>query len=349
MSRFHTLKVGHIERLTPEAVQIEFQIPDSLAEEFHFEAGQYLTIKHLFNGEEIRRDYSICSSPNHTNRIQVGVKEVKNGAFSTFANNELQAGSTLEVMQPQGRFTFTGQADRQANYAAIAAGSGITPVLSIITNALETETKSSFLLIYGNRNEEQTMFLPQIQALQQKYPDRFHLEMVYSQQKVEDARFGRIDRSIINFFLKNKYKEYTVDTYFLCGPGDLIEQTKDILIEGGAAKSNIRFELFTSSQEAETIMTEGSTKITVTLDGQDTEFIMNQENLVLDSVLEEGLDAPYSCRGGICSTCMALVTEGKAKMRKNQILTDEEVAEGYILTCQSQPITPTLKVDYDDV
>ena len=349
MSRFHTLKVEHIKRLTPEAVQIEFQIPEALEKDFQFQSGQYLTIKRSFNGQEIRRDYSICSSPNDINKICVGVKEVEKGVFSTFANNELQAGDTLEVMEPHGRFTFTGKPDQQANYVAIAAGSGITPILSIITNALETEPKSNFLLIYGNRTEEGAMFLSQIQDLQRKYPERFHLEMVYSRQKVENARFGRIDRSIINFFLKNKYKEFAVDTYFLCGPGDLIEQSKDILIEGGVEKSDIRFELFTSSQEAKTIMTEGTTKVTVTLDGEETEFVMNQENVVLDAALDEGLDAPHSCRGGICSTCLALVTEGKAEMRKNQILTDSEVEEGYVLTCQAQPITPTLKVDYDEV
>jgi len=349
MSKFHTLKVEHIKRLTPEAVQIEFQIPEALEKDFQFQSGQYLTIKHMFNGQEIRRDYSICSSPNDPNKVCVGVKEVENGIFSTFANNELQKGDTLEVMAPHGRFTFTGNFDRKANYVAIAAGSGITPILSIITNALETEPKSTFLLIYGNRTEEGTMFLSQIQDLQKKYPERFYLEMVYSRQKVENARFGRIDRSIINFFLKNKYKEFAVDTYFLCGPGDLIEQSKDILIEGGVEKSDIRFELFTSSQEAKTIMTEGTTKVTVTLDGEETEFVMNQENVVLDAALDEDLDAPHSCRGGICSTCLALITEGKAEMRKNQILTDSEVEEGYVLTCQAQPITPTLKVDYDDV
>src|SRR5690625_4180998 len=349
MSKFHTLKVERVERLTPEAVQIEFEVPDSLKNEFHFQAGQYLTIRHSFNGEEVRRDYSICSSPTNNNSIQVGVKEVEKGVFSTFANNELQSGDTLDVMTPQGRFTFTSDPNRQANYVAIAAGSGITPVLSILTNALEAESKSNFLLIYGNRTEEETMFLPQIRNLQKKYPDRFHLEMVYSQQKVEGARFGRIDRSIINFFLKNKYKEFAVDTYFLCGPGDLIEQSKDILIEGGAEESDIRFELFTSSQRATTIKTEGTHKVMYTLDGEETEFVMDQENVVLDAALDEDLDAPHSCRGGICSTCLALITEGKAEMRKNQILTDSEVEEGYVLTCQAQPITPTLKVDYDDV
>lgn len=348
MSRFHTLKVDSIERLTPEAVRIGFQIPDSLKEDFNFKAGQYLTIKQTNNGEEIRRDYSICSSPT-SGKMQVGIKEVKNGAFSTFANTKLKIGNTLEVMEPQGRFTFTSDASRKANYVAIAAGSGITPVLSIITNALEAESESNFLLIYGNRDAAQTMFTPDLQDLQEKYPDRFHLEMVYSQEQVENARFGRIDRSIINFFLKNKYKEYAVDTYFLCGPGDLIEQTKEILIENGVTESNIRFELFTSSKEEETIMADGTTKITVVLDDEETEFVMKQENLILDSVLDQEIDAPYSCRGGICSTCLAKVTEGEAKMRKNQILTDDEVANGYILTCQAQPITPTIKVDYDDI
>lgn len=348
MPRFHTLKVNLIERLTPEAVCIEFEVPESLKDAFKFDAGQYLTIKHPNNGEEIRRDYSICSSPS-SGKIQVGVKEVKGGRFSVFANKELKAGDSLEVMEPQGRFVFTSDANRKANYVAIAAGSGITPVLSIIADALENETQSTFLLIYGNRTEEQTMFLSQIRALQAKYPERFQLELVYSQQHVDDTKFGRIDRSIINFFMKNKYKDLTVDTYFLCGPGDLIEQAKNVLIDNGVDEENIRFELFTSSQKEEVIVTDGMTKITVILDDEETSFDMDQENLVLDSVLDQGLDAPYSCRGGICSTCMAHVKEGKAKMRKNQILTDDEVEQGYILTCQAQPTTPTIVIDYDDI
>lgn len=348
MPKFHTLKVHNIERLTSKAVRIDFKIPDSLKNNFLFKAGQYLTIKHQKNGEEIRRDYSICSSPSST-KVQVGVKEVQEGAFSSFANKDLKAGDTLEVMEPQGRFTFTADENRNAKYVAIAAGSGITPILSILSHALENEPTSEFLLLYGNRNEEQTMFLSEIQELQAKYPDRFHLEMVYSQQQVENTKFGRIDRSIINFFLKNKYKNYSADNYFLCGPGDLIEQTKNILIDNGVKEATIQFELFTSSQEEETIMADGKTQITVTLDGEDTEFTMNQDELILDAALDQKLDAPYSCRGGICSTCMALVTEGEAKMRKNQILTDDEVANGYILTCQAQPITPTIKVDYDDL
>lgn len=348
MSRFHTLKVEFIDRLTPEAVRIDFQIPASIEKDFHFKAGQYLTLKHKKNGEEVRRDYSICSAPA-SGKVQVGVKEVQNGAFSSFANKELKIGDTLEVMEPQGRFIFTSDANRKANYVAIVAGSGITPVLSIITEALEAESQSNFLLIYGNRNEEQTMFLSEIRDLQEKYPERFNLEIVYSQQQVEDSKFGRIDRSIINFFLKNKYKDYAVDTYFLCGPGDLIERSKEVLIDNGVDKSEILFELFTSSEEEKTIITDGTSQVTVTLDEEDTEFLMDQDKLILDAALDQGIDAPYSCRGGICSTCMALVTEGEAKMRKNQILTDEEVKNGYILTCQAQPTTPTIKVDYDDI
>lgn len=348
MSKFHTLKVDFIERLTPEAVRIEFQIPESSKADFHFKAGQYLTIKHAFNGQEIRRDYSICCSPT-SGKIQVGIKEVKDGVFSVFANNELKIGSSLEVMQPQGRFVYTSNPNNKKNYVAITAGSGITPILSIISSILEVETESNFILLYGNRNKEQTMFLSDIQNLQQKYPERFHLEMVYSQEHVEGARFGRIDRSLINFFLKNKYKVYPMDCYFLCGPGDLIESTKEVLIENGVDNTNILFELFTSSQDSKTIMTEGKTNITVILDDEETEFTMDQSSVILDASLDEGIDAPYSCRGGICSTCLAKIVEGEAVMRKNQILTDKEVAEGYVLTCQAQPVSPTIKVSYDDV
>jgi len=348
MSRFHKLKVKSVERLTPEAVAIEFNIPEDLKQKFHFKAGQYLTIKHEHEGEEIRRDYSICTSPNHPT-IKVGVKEVKNGKFSRFANQHIEVDTELEVMEPQGRFTFTHNVNRDSTYVAIAAGSGITPIFSIINLALEEELNSKFLLIYGNRSLKQTMFLDQIDSLKKKYPNRFFVEMVYSQEHVEEAKFGRIDRSIINFFLKNRYKEWSIEHYFLCGPGDLIEQVKTVLIDNEVDESKIKFELFTSSQVEKDIQTDGMTQITVILDDEETSFEMDQENLILDVALDEGLDAPYSCRGGICSTCMALIKEGEAKMRKNQILTDDEVANGYILTCQAQPITPRVVVDYDDV
>lgn len=349
MSRFHSLKVENIKRLSPSSVQISFEIPAELKDNFKFKAGQYLSFKHELSGHELRRDYSICSSPAE-DKLQIGVKQVEDGFFSVFANQELKEGDVLQVMEPHGRFIYDNITDVNTNKVAIAAGSGITPVLSIIKHSLTNEKDSKFLLIYGNRTQEETMFLEDIKALEAAYPERLSVEFVFSQEQVGDYRFGRIDRSIINFFLKNKYKETKHDLFFICGPGDLIEQTKETLLANEISENKIRYELFSStSAEAEVIVGDGTTEITVVLDDEETTFTMSQDNLILDAALDEDLDAPYSCRGGICSTCMAIVTEGEAKMRKNDILTDGEVAKGYILTCQAQPITPTITVNYDDI
>lgn len=349
MSRFHSLKIQNIQALGSSAVQISFEVPKALKDQFKFKAGQYLSFKHELSGQEVRRDYSICSSPTE-NKLQIGVKQVKDGFFSVFANQELKEGDTLQAMEPQGRFIYDNITDINTNKVAIAAGSGITPVLSIIKHSLANEKDSKFLLIYGNKTQGEAMFLEDIKALEAAYPERLSVEFVFSQEQVGDYRFGRIDRSIINFFLKNKYKETKQDLFFICGPGDFIEQTKETLLANEISENKIRYELFTSSStEAEVIVGDGTTEITVVLDDEETTFNMSQDKLILDAALDEDLDAPYSCRGGICSTCMAIVTEGEAKMRKNEILTDNEVAKGYILTCQAQPITPTITVNYDDI
>ncbi|MBT8262797.1 MAG: ferredoxin--NADP reductase [Bacteroidia bacterium] len=349
MSDFHLLKISEVRKETPNSVCITFKIPDELVKEFEYTAGQYVTIKHRHNGSEIRRAYSICSSPG-SGKLSIGIKKVKNGAFSPYANVDLKTGDTLEVMPPEGNFVLMPDPSHAWNYLALAAGSGITPVLSIITTALEEEPNSTFSLIYGNQSLEETMFANEIAQLKALYPERFFAEYIFSRRKEDVGLTGRIDRSTVNYLLKNKLVQDEFDAYYLCGPEEMIHSISELLQEKGARKENIHFELFTTTEEGELEEAhEGFTKVTITLDDETETFTMPQDTSVLQASLDHGLDAPYSCQGGICSTCIARITGGKAEMRKNQILTDDEIAEGLILTCQAHPSSPTLSIDYDDV
>ncbi|WP_417356039.1 2Fe-2S iron-sulfur cluster-binding protein [Flavobacterium sp.] len=350
MSTFHSLTIKDIRRETPGAVSIAFEIPENLKNEYKFIAGQYINIKSVYNGEEYRKAYSICSSPN-SNELRVAIKAVKNGGFSVFANEQLAVGDTLEVGIPEGKFTFEPKTDRQRNYAAFAAGSGITPVLSIIHSVLENEPESTFVLVYGNKTPEETIFHQYLHDLQQKYVGRLFIQMVYSQARAEDSLFGRIERSTVNFVLKNKHKEKEFSKFYLCGPEEMIKTVSEVLKENNVPEKSIKFELFTTPVEENKIdeNLEGQTKITVLVDDEETTFVMSQKMTILDAALKEGLDAPYSCQGGICSSCMARITSGTAEMRKNAILTDGEIAEGLILTCQAHPTSPEIHIDYDDI
>lgn len=350
MKNFHSLTIKEVVRETPKSVSIVFNVPDDLKPTFKFTAGQYITIKKEIDGEELRRSYSICSTPN-SGELKVSVKEVADGRFSSYANNELKAGDQLEVFLPEGKFTFIPSSDAgHRTYAAFAAGSGITPVMSIIKTALTEEEHSKFVLVYGNRTPEETIFFKELLELQASYPDRFFVEFVYSRTQNENSFFGRIERSTVNFVMKNKFKGHNFSDVYLCGPEEMIDLVSEVLQENNLPKENIHFELFSSSEEGEVeTVLEGKTQITVMVDDEETTFVMDQKTRILDAVLDQDLDAPYSCQGGICSSCIARITEGKAEMAKNQILTDDEVEEGLTLTCQAHPTTPTIKIDYDDV
>ncbi|WP_430964944.1 2Fe-2S iron-sulfur cluster-binding protein [Spongiimicrobium sp. 2-473A-2-J] len=349
MSDFHSLTVSSVERLTPNAVAISFSIPKELKDTFSFLSGQYITIKHPMNGGEIRRAYSICSLPTAPG-ISVGVKKVEDGTFSVYANTAIKAGDVMEVMPPEGRFVFH-PSNREQHIAAFAAGSGITPILSIAQNVLESHLNSTFVLVYGNQSPEETMFYRNLRALSKKYTNRFFIQFVYSKAQEEGSLFGRIDTSTVNFIIKNKFKEVSFDRFYLCGPEPMIHVVSDTLKVAGVPDADILYELFTSTEAVDTIAEnlDGTTKVEVVVDDETYSLSMDKKTLVLDAVLKENIDAPYSCQGGVCSSCIARITEGKAEMVKNQILTDGEIAEGLILTCQAHPLTPTLKVDYDDV
>ena len=351
MSQFHTLTIQKITRETPQAVRLSFAIPDTHKDSFSFQSGQYLTLKTLIKGAEVRRAYSMSSSP-HDPLVSVTVKEVQNGTFSVHANQELKEGDTLEVAAPEGRFLLDSAfAKAQHTYLAFAAGSGITPIMSMIRTVLKQSEQSKFVLVYGNKTPQDTIFRDDLLALREQYKDRLSIEFIYSQSREDGAHFGRIMKSTVNFVVKNKYTAYDFDHHYLCGPEAMIKEVTQVLTDNGVEQEKIHFELFTASQEEAVVSEnlEGKSTIKVVCDDEEFSFTMPQDELILDAVLDQGIDAPHSCQGGVCSSCIARVTEGTAVMEKNQILTDGEVAEGLILTCQAHPTSATLVVDYDDV
>lgn len=351
MSSFHKLSIKDINRETNKAISISFNVPENLKSTFEFTAGQYITFKTIIDGNEIRRDYSLCTSPK-SGELKVAIKEVQDGTFSAYANNTLQAGDTLEVAPPKGRFTFTPNDSKTKNIALFAAGSGITPVLSIIKCALEEEVHSKVILVYGNKTTEDTMFLNELLELQHAYKERFVIQFVFSQTTEDNAIFGRIEKSTVNLIVKNKYKHVDIDDFYLCGPEAMINTVKDVLTDHGIDSERIHYELFKAAKSDEvTEVTTNTevTKATIIVDDEETVIEMSPKQTILEAALDEDLDAPYSCQGGICSSCLARIKEGEAIMTQNNILTENEVAEGLILTCQAHPTTPTIVVDYDDV
>lgn len=345
MSTSYTLGIKEIKRITEKAVQVVFDIPQNIKNEFVFQAGQYVNLEAFIDGKSIRRSYSICAAPNE--ELSVAIKELQGGVFSSFANQQLNAKDTLEVFPPEGNFLLK---PTTANdyYIAFAAGSGITPILSMVKKVMQ-EDESKFVLVYGNQSPEKSMFLDELLELQKEHPERFFVDYLYSRKQAEGATFGRIERSTVNYILRNKYANINFKQYLLCGPEEMIYHLQEVLQENNISKELVSFELFHSTIEGEEVAKSGFTEIEIRVDDMSYNFSMNQKDVILDAALNEDIDAPYSCQGGICSSCVAKVVEGEAKMRKNQILTDEEVEEGLILTCQAHPVSEKIIIDYDDV
>lgn len=348
MSTFHTLTIKDIIKETADAVSIVFSIPQHLKDAFSFEAGQYVTLKKEINGTEVRRAYSICSSPK-SGILKVAVKAVENGTFSTYATSQLSIGDSLDVHTPEGKFVLSSTTNK--HYIGFAAGSGITPIMSMIKEVLENDNNASFTLIYGNKTQADTIFKDELDNLQDRFSNNFNLHYVYSREHVDNVKHGRIDESIANYYVKNIYSDTSFESAFLCGPEDMIRKVSAILKNCGFGEDRILFELFTASTEDENTdeIKEGSSEVTVLLDDEEATFTMEQTDNILAASLRNDLDAPYSCQGGVCSSCLAKVTKGKAIMTKNSILTDAEVEGGYILTCQAHPTTSKIHIDFDDV
>ena len=348
MATFYNVHIKEVKQETADAVSVVFEIPENLKAEFTFSAGQYITLQKEIKNSLVRRAYSICSTPN-SGEIRVAIKAVKDGVFSTYATTHLKVGETIEIAAPEGRFLLNPEANK--NYIAFAAGSGITPILSILKTVLETELTATFTLVYGNKTVADTLFFEELNSLKETYPDRFNLHYIYSREVVKNGLRGRIDENVTNYFVKNRYQETTFDAAFLCGPEAMIKEASKTLEKNNIAKENIYFELFTATvnEGKSDQVKEGVTEITVLLDDEETTFSMPQTDDILAASLRHSLDAPYSCQGGVCSSCLCRVTEGKAVMVKNAILTDTEVAEGLVLACQAYPTTATVTIDFDDV
>lgn len=346
MPSFHILKVIAVERLNSDSVVVSLEIPNALKRNYLFIPGQYVTLETEIEGAAIRRSYSLCSSPLE-DTLRVGIKEVPNGAFSTYINRNLNVGQKLNVSEPEGRFVFD-TTQQNGSIMAIAAGSGITPIYSIINDFLNKKRDGSFVLVYGNKSPEQTMFYKELIELEKNHPDHFKIHWVFSQSSHEGALFGRIDASVLNFALKQKNQ--LPEHFYLCGPEPLILASKELLIEQNISKENIHFELFTSStdkKEVENQVEKGS--FTLTCDEVTHELELVSGKTLLDIALSAKLEVPYSCQGGVCSSCIAKVKTGKASMITNQILTDSEVEEGLVLSCQAIAQTDQIHLDFDEV
>ncbi|SEC34941.1 ring-1,2-phenylacetyl-CoA epoxidase subunit PaaE [Tenacibaculum sp. MAR_2009_124] len=347
MAKFYKLLIKEVIKETADAVSIVFDIPQELKDKFSFEAGQYVTLKKEINGEDVRRAYSICSSPS-SGELKVAVKAVENGKFSTYATTQLNNGDQLEVSEPEGKFILEPETGK--NYIGIAAGSGITPVLSMVKATLE-DSSANFTLVYGNKSKVDTIFYNELNDLSNKYAERLKVHYVFSRERDDNALFGRIDKGHVNYFIKNTYKGIQFNQAFLCGPEEMITIASETLLENGLSKDAVNYELFTASTSEENTsqVKEGETEITVLVDDEETTFTMKQSDTILAAGLRNKLDVPYSCQGGVCSSCIAKVTKGKAIMTKNSILTDDELEEGLVLTCVAHPTTEQISVDYDEV
>jgi ring-1,2-phenylacetyl-CoA epoxidase subunit PaaE len=348
--QFYKLPIKELKRETPNAISLVFSIPEALQANYTFLAGQYVTLKLTLDGQEIRRAYSISTTPS-SHEFRIAIKAVKNGFFSKFANENLNQGDLLEVSLPEGKFVFEPNKENQKSYLAFAAGSGITPISSIIKTMLSDEPNSTVVLVYGNKSPEETIFYNELHQLQEKYLGRFFIHYVFSQASAPDAFFGRIDKSVVNTVL-NKHTDKTFSSYYLCGPEDMINLVSQILKEHSVSEKDIKFELFGTKPSADSgssSAADGHTQISILVDHEEASFEMSQKQTVLEAALKQGLDVPYSCQGGICSSCICRVTEGSVTLKKNQILTDSEIADGLTLACQAVPTSSTLSIDFDNL
>lgn len=360
---FHPLTVAAVDRLTDDAVAITLAVPDDLAADYRFSAGQHVTVRCTLAGDEVRRNYSICSSAP-AGALRIGVKHLAGGVFSTYAAEKLQPGDVLEVMTPSGSFTAPFEPSRSRHYGAIAAGSGITPILSLLATALETEPDSRATLIYANRTSQSVMFLDELSDLKDTYLERLCVLHVLSRERQEaEALSGRLDPGRFARLL-DEVVAGPVDDWFLCGPLALTDDVRAVLLERGAEPADIHRELFfvnapppaPAGAAARAVpggsgvspLIDGACEVTVVLDGRPSTFSLSASGAtILDATLAVRPDAPYACKNGMCGTCRAKVTDGEAVMDRNYALEDEEIAAGFVLACQAHPTSPRLSLDFD--
>ena len=352
---FHALRIAEIVPETDEANSIRFEVPEDLRSAFRFRAGQHLTLRADIGGEEVRRNYSLCTTPDDGELI-VTVKRIAGGVFSNWVGDSLKAGDALDVMTPHGSFTTDFDPSAERRYVGFAGGSGITPVISLIRTALATEPRSRFTLFYGNRDANSVIFLEALAALKDRYMGRFELYHFLSDEEGDVDLFnGMLDRKTCDEAVEHLIDDPAlVDAWFICGPGPMMDAAEEALLDKGVAKDRIHIERFTAGRPSAALAAQmaalqeeaaGQT-ISVTLDGRTRKVEFSAAN-ILDSAREAGLPAPFACKAGVCATCRAKVTHGKVEMAARYGLTDEEVAAGYVLTCQSVPVGDGVAIDYD--
>lgn len=352
---FHRLKIADVRRETPEAVSIALAVPRELAEAYRFTPGQHVTMRTRVDGAEVRRSYSICVAPDD-GELRVAVKKVDGGAFSTLANDKFRPGDEIDVMTPQGRFGVALDPDAARTYVAIAAGSGITPIMSMVRTILTHEKKSRVVLVYGNRTTQSIIFREALEDLKDRFLARLTIHHVLSREPQEIALLdGRIDADKISALLRTLPRG-SIDHAFLCGPGGLVESGKAALAQAGVAPERVHVEYFSTdglpieTRAASAIAADGrESTAEIMLNGARHLIPVRSGETIVDAGLRAGLEMPYSCRGGMCCTCRAKVTQGEVRMDTNYSLEPWELEAGYVLTCQAHPVTPKIVLDYDQV
>lgn len=350
---FYPLIVKEVRRETKDAVSVAFELSKEQQSVFKYTPGQYLTLRATINGEEVRRSYSICAAP-YEGELRVAIKEIEGGKFSTYANRSLKAGDTLESMAPMGNFAWKHEGSA-AHIVGWAAGSGITPIAAIAKSVLNSDNESTFTLFYGNKTSNSIIFKDELEDLKNTYVDRFEVHHVLSREdQGSDYTSGRLDADKVSAYNGKFFDATTTTGHFLCGPLGMIEGVSGVLESLGTAKAKIHFELFNTAGAIEEAKAKSSAKasanakVTVVLDGEETHFEMGPKDYVLDAALDAGADVPYACKGAVCCTCRAKVLKGTAEMVMNYALVDDEVKDGYVLTCQTHATSDELVVSFDE-
>jgi ring-1,2-phenylacetyl-CoA epoxidase subunit PaaE len=350
--RFHALRIKEVRRETPDCVSLAFEVPAELAAEYRFVQGQHLNVRAMLDGDEVRRSYSICSGVDE-GELRVAIKKVPGGRFSVWANERLAAGDEIDVMTPEGRFFTPLDAGQSKHYVAFAAGSGITPVLSLARTVLAREPKSRFTLVYGNRRLASTMFHEALWELKDRYLARFAIHNVFSREEQEaELLNGRIDAAKARAFLEALIPVDGIDEAFVCGPASMIDEVEGALVAAGVPRNHVHVERFgvpgavvAAVDDAEA----AEARLTLIVDGVRREIDFHRgQHSILEAGRAAGIDLPFSCKGGMCSTCRARIVEGEVKMAKNYALEPHEVAAGFVLTCQSYPLTERVVISFDD-
>ncbi len=355
MTKFHELEVAAVAPETRDALVVTFAVPPADAESFRYLAGQHLVVRATIAGQEVRRSYSICSGAQER-KLRVAIKRVDDGTFSRWAVENVRPGMKLEVMEPSGHFHVPLEPQSARHHVAFAAGSGITPILSLLKTTLAAEPKSRFTLVYGNRASSSVIFKEELEDLKDRYLARLNLVFVLSREQQDVDLFnGRIDAAKCDELLRRWIDPTTIDVAYICGPQAMMEQVSERLAANGVEKSRITMELFTSAMpngprpdRARKVQGQDGCPVTVGQDGRPREFRLSKnQSTVLDAALEQGIELPYSCKGGVCSTCRCKLVEGEVDMDANYALEDYELRRGFILPCQSFPVTDTLRLDFD--